>query len=269
MAPSILTGGGLLESSAVLGKAPRGSRPGCFIDPGGSRSHAFDPVRPTRIALSLVLFGAASGCGGGGAITGPPVDPRATRAPDLVEIRAFDPTIRLDVRYATSSNFLGRPVYDEARAFLQRPAAEALARVQKAVLADGYTLIVFDGYRPWSVTRVFWDATPPEKKVFVADPAVGSKHNRGCAVDLTLGDAATGKELEMPSPYDDFTEKAHPGYAGGPPEARKLRDYLRRAMEREGFKVYEHEWWHFDYQDWEQYPVLDVPFGAIQDFQGR
>ena len=221
-------------------------------------------MRLATIALTGALLGALPGCGGGSAaLTGPPVDARATRAPDLVEIRSVDPSIRLDIRYATASNFLGRPVYDEARAFLQRPAAEALARVQKAVLADGYTLIVFDGYRPWSVTRIFWEATTPEKKVFVADPAKGSKHNRGCAVDLTLGDAATGKELEMPSPYDDFTEKAHPEYEGGPPEARRLRDYLRRAMEREGFEVYEHEWWHFDFRDWEEYPVLDVPFVEI------
>jgi D-alanyl-D-alanine dipeptidase len=209
--------------------------------------------------LGPLLGLAAAGCSSGG----PPREDGRFRPADLVELTALDPGIRLDVRYATARNFLGRPVYREARAFLQRPAAEALARVQKAVLKDGYTLIVFDGYRPWSVTRVFWDATAPEKRGFVADPSQGSKHNRGCAVDLTLGDAATGRELEMPSPYDDFTDKAHPNYAGGSAESRRLRDYLRRAMEAEGFAVYELEWWHFDHRDWKEYRILDIDFADI------
>jgi D-alanyl-D-alanine dipeptidase len=210
-------------------------------------------------ALTTLLGGlAAGGCAGG-----PPREPGPFRPADLVEISSVDPTIRLDVRYSTARNFLGRPVYREARAFLQRPAAEALARVQRAVAKDGYTLIVFDGYRPWTVTKVFWDETPAEKRGFVADPSKGSKHNRGCAVDLTLGDAATGMEVAMPSPYDDFTEKAHPDYGGGPEEARRLRDYLRRAMEAEGFAVYELEWWHFDHRDWKEYRILDIDFADI------
>jgi len=183
--------------------------------------------------------------------------------PDLVEITALDPTVRLDIRYATDNNFLGRPLYRQARAFLQRPAAEALARVQSAVRRDGYTLIVFDAYRPWSVTKAFWDETPPEKRQFVADPSKGSKHNRGCAVDVTLGDGRTGKAVEMPSAYDEFSERASPDYSRGPEEPRRRRDYLRLAMEREGFKVYEHEWWHFDYRDWKEYPVLDLGFDRI------
>jgi zinc D-Ala-D-Ala dipeptidase len=210
------------------------------------------------------LFGpllgfAAAGC----SLDGPPQEEGAFRRADLVELTSLKPPVRLDIRYATRNNFLGRPVYRQARAFLQRPAAEALERVQKAVRKDGYTLIVFDGYRPWSVTKDFWDSTPPEKRGFVADPSKGSKHNRGCAVDLTLGDAATGRELEMPSPYDDFTERAHPDYRGGAEEPRRLRDYLKRAMESEGFTVFELEWWHFDYRDWKDYRVLDIDFAEI------
>lgn len=202
------------------------------------------------LALGFVLFQ-------------PPADPNATARPDLVDLAALDAGIRLDIRYATASNFLSRPVYPEARAFLQRPAAEALLRAHHWLKTKGYGIVVFDGYRPWSITKVFWDATPEDKKQFVADPAKGSRHNRGCAVDLSLYELRTGKTVQMPSEYDEMTERAHPDYRGGSRRARRLRDLLRRAMEREGFTVYEHEWWHFDYKDWPRYPVLDIPFSAI------
>jgi zinc D-Ala-D-Ala dipeptidase len=195
---------------------------------------------------------------------GPPREAGKLREPELVELIRRDKELRLDIRYATANNFLGRPVYAEARAFLQKPAARALTRARKRLRREGYGLLVFDGYRPWSVTKIFWDATPADRKQFVADPARGSRHNRGCAVDLTLYDLKTGREVEMPSPYDDFTERAHVNYAGGTPEQRRLRDLLRAAMEREGFRVYEPEWWHFDYKDWREYPILDVPFSAIR-----
>src|SRR2546422_5556798 len=135
----------------------------------------------------------------------PPKETGAFRTPDLVELVKLDRTIKLDIRYATSNNFLGRPVYKEARAFLQRPAAEALVRVNFALRKKGYGLIIHDGYRPWSVTKIFWDATPEDKKQFVADPTKGSRHNRGCAVDLSLFDLKTGQEVKMPSEYDEMT----------------------------------------------------------------
>jgi len=193
----------------------------------------------------------------------PPKEEGQFRAPDLVELVKLDKSIRLQIRYATADNFVGRPVYAEARAFLQRPAAEALVRAGRALKAQGYGLLVFDGYRPWRVTKLFWDVTPADKKQFVADPARGSRHNRGCAVDLTLYDLRTGREVEMPSAYDEMTERSHANYSGGTPEQRRLRDLLRSAMEAEGFNVYEPEWWHFDFKDWRQYPILDVPFSDI------
>jgi D-alanyl-D-alanine dipeptidase len=193
----------------------------------------------------------------------PPHEPGPFRPVDLVEITSLDPTVRLDVRYATPDNFLSTPVYDEARAFLQRPAAEALVRAHRALAATGHGLLVHDAYRPWWVTKLFWDATPSDRRAFVADPAKGSRHNRGCAVDLTLYRLPDGRAVEMPSLYDEMTERASPGYAGGPPEARRLRDLLRSAMESEGFTVYETEWWHFDYRGWSDYPILNVPFEAI------
>jgi D-alanyl-D-alanine dipeptidase len=192
----------------------------------------------------------------------PPVE-TGKRAPDLVEIATLDPTIHLDIRYATANNFVGRPVYKEARAFLQRPAAEALVRAHRALAAQGYGIVVFDGYRPWSVTKLFWDVTPEDKKEFVADPSQGSRHNRGCAVDLSLYERASGREVEMPSGYDEMTERAYPDYPGGPADARARRQLLRAAMEAEGFTVYASEWWHYDYKDWAQYPILDVPFSRV------
>jgi D-alanyl-D-alanine dipeptidase len=193
----------------------------------------------------------------------PPAEPGPFKPVDLVELVKLDASIRLDIRYATSDNFLGVPVYEQARAFLQRPAAEALVRAHRALAADGFGLLIHDGYRPWWVTKVFWEATPASGHAFVADPAQGSRHNRGCAVDLTLYRLADSKAVEMPSGYDEMSERAAPGYAGGPAEARRLRDRLRAAMEHEGFKVFETEWWHFDYAGWRDYPILNVAFDAI------
>jgi len=195
---------------------------------------------------------------------GPPVEPGPFKAPDLVELTALEPGIRLDVRYARSDNFLGQPVYREARAFLQRPAAEALARAHRRLAGKGYGLMVFDGYRPWCVTKAFWDATPGDKKVFVANPARGSRHNRGCVIDLSLYDLATGETVQMPSGYDEFTERAYPYWPGGTSRARALRDTLRHAMEAQGFTVNEAEWWHFDFRSWRDYPVLNVPFERLR-----
>lgn len=210
-------------------------------------------------ALALLLFPS----GPLSAQDGPPKEDRAFRAPDLVELVTLDPTIRLEVRYATKENEFGRPFYSEARAFLQRPAAEALARVQRSLKAKGYGLLVFDGYRPWAVTKQFWDLTPADKKVFVANPKNGSRHNRGGAVDLALVDLATGKEADMGGAYDEMTERSYVTYDKGPKEALQRRDLLRGAMETEGFFVYPFEWWHFDWKDFREYAVLDVPFSAI------
>jgi len=193
----------------------------------------------------------------------PPREQGVFLKPDLVELVKLDPTLKLDIRYATSNNFLGTPVYTQARAFLQRPAAEALVRANRELKSFGYGLIIHDGYRPWYVTKIFWDATPDDKKIFVADPATGSRHNRGCAVDLSLYDLKTGKEVEMPSGYDEMTERAYADYTGGTPEERARRALLRQVMEKQGFKVIPEEWWHFDYKDWKQYPILNVRFEDI------
>jgi D-alanyl-D-alanine dipeptidase len=186
------------------------------------------------------------------------------RDADLVEIVRLDSTIHLDIRYATPNNFMKRPMYAEPRAFLQRPAAEALLRVQNALRARGLGLLVFDAYRPWSVTRKFWDETPARLHSYVANPAKGSRHNRGCAVDCTLYERAGGKEVRMPSTYDEFSVRASPRYPGGTPRERRMRELLRSAMEAEGFRVDPGEWWHYDFRDWKRYRILDLPFGGLR-----
>jgi len=193
----------------------------------------------------------------------PPFEPGPFRTPDLIEPSVLDPAIRLDIRYAGPDNFLGTPIYSQPRAFLQRPAAEALVRVSRALAKQGYGLLVHDAYRPWYVTRLFWDATPAEQHRFVADPAQGSRHNRGCAVDLTLYELRSGRPVAMPSLYDEMSERAYPAYTGGSAEARAHRDLLRKAMEAEGFSVYAFEWWHFDYRDWTSYAIGNARFEEI------
>ena len=187
------------------------------------------------------------------------------RGADLLELIKLDKTIKLDIRYATAYNFVGRPVYPEARAFLQRPAAEAVARVHKLLAKEGLGIVVFDGYRPWSITKLFWEVVRDDQKQFVADPAKGSKHNRGCAIDLSIYDRRTGRLVPMPSEYDEFTERASPQYAGGTDEQRANRDKLRRLMEADGFTVNPNEWWHFDFNGWENYAIYDLPFNQIRD----
>jgi serine beta-lactamase-like protein LACTB len=189
----------------------------------------------------------------------PPEKKSGLLQPDLIDL-ATVPGVKFDIRYATENNFLGTKFYTSAKAFLQRPAAEALGRVEKKLEKQGYGLLVHDAYRPWYVTKMFFDATPEKFGGFVADPARGSRHNRGCAVDLTLYDLKTGKPIEMVSGYDEFSDRAYPDYPGGTWRQRWHRDLLRREMESEGFTVYEQEWWHFDYKDWKLYPILNRTF---------
>lgn len=247
--PRRLSPGALVVTLTLL--ACRGESPvGPTASPSGA-TFRIQPVRPIEEVRREAL--AAQ----------PPVQDEGLEEPDLVELAPLDPTLRLDIRYATTNNFLGTKLYDEPRAFLQRPAAEALLRAHKALARQGYGVLVHDGYRPWYVTKMFWDATPDDKHTFVANPAKGSRHNRGCAVDLSLYDLKTGLPVDMPSGYDEMSERARPSYTGGTAEQRRLRDLLRVTMEAEGFEVYEVEWWHFDYKDWKRYPVSNITFDRI------
>ena len=193
----------------------------------------------------------------------PPIEKGEFLKPDLVDLERID-GMRFDIRYAIENNFLSTKFYTSAKAYMQRPAAEALGRVHKKLAEQGYGLLVFDAYRPWFVTKMFWDATPEKFHGFVADPSKGSRHNRGCAVDLTLYDLKTGKPVEVVSGYDEFSDRAFPDYLGGTSRQRWHRDLLRRAMGTEGFTVYEEEWWHFDFKDWRKYPIINKTFEELE-----
>lgn len=208
-----------------------------------------------RFRFALFVWG-----GGLAFLLGAPV---LAQPSDLVELMRIDPTLRLDIRYARSNNFLGFPVYKQARAFLQRDAALALKAANAELHDQGLGLLVFDGYRPFHVTELMWERTPESKRAYVADPKLGSRHNRGAAVDLTIIDLKTGKPLKMPSPYDDFTEKAHHDYQGCTPLAKKNRTKLRVLMEKHGFQILDNEWWHYDFKGWEAYPISNESFEEL------
>ena len=195
----------------------------------------------------------------------PQPDPHRAEPCALIEVRADRPWLRLDLRYAGVDNFLGRAFYPEARMFLHADAARALHRAGAWFARRGLGLHVYDGYRPWSVTREFWDASPPGwRDGYLADPAVGSNHNRGVAVDLTLFSLADGSLLPMPSEFDEFSERAHVSYAGARADQRTNQRLLEEGMREAGFCVLATEWWHFDYGDVARYPVLDAALEEVR-----
>jgi zinc D-Ala-D-Ala dipeptidase len=184
----------------------------------------------------------------------------------LMSVSALDPSIKLNIWYASSNNFMKRPVYSLPRAYLQKHAAQGLVRAHQKLAKDGYGIMVFDAYRPWSVSVQFWNAVTQEQRAkgFVADPAQGSRHNRACAVDISLYELATGKEVAMPSAVDEMSDRAAANYPGGTAQQRARRDLLRKTMESEGFTVLPHEWWHYDCAGWEKYPIMDVTFERLE-----
>jgi len=190
----------------------------------------------------------------------PPAESGRFVPSDLVDLATLDTTIRFDIRYATDNNFLGAPMYSAPRAFMQKAAAQALVRANRNAKRVGYALLIHDAYRPWYVTKVFWDATPQDKKWMVANPAQGSRHNRGIAVDLTLWDIERKVPVEMPSTYDESSPRAHSTYPGGTSLQRYYRLLLRKVMENEGFAVHPLEWWHFDFVDFKRYAIGNEKF---------
>ncbi|WEK33618.1 MAG: M15 family metallopeptidase [Candidatus Pseudobacter hemicellulosilyticus] len=182
-------------------------------------------------------------------------------AQELVSLVKAVPGIRLDIRYATDNNIMKRPVYRQAVAYARKPVAAALKKVQAALAEQGLGLQVFDAYRPYRVTVVFYEAF--RDSVFVASPYRGSRHNRGCAVDLTLVNGKTGRPLEMPTPYDEFSKRAHSDYRPLPANQLRNRELLKKLMTENGFLIYPDEWWHFDFSGWQQFPLMDIPFHQL------
>ncbi len=180
---------------------------------------------------------------------------------ELIEIKKEIPNIKLDIKYATKNNFMNQVMYKEARAFARKPVVAQLKKIQLVLNKKGYGLKIFDAYRPYAITLAFYQKAL--NKNFVANPKKGSKHNRGCAVDLTLIDLKTGKELQMPTPYDSFAEQASPSYSNLPPQVIKNRTLLITTMQAYGFRVIKNEWWHFDFIGWKNYALMDVPFESL------
>lgn len=178
------------------------------------------------------------------------------RQDDLVDLEQVIPGIVLDIRYATTNNFTGQQLYPFAKCYLRRPVAEKLRAAQTELATMGLALKIFDAYRPLSVQRKMWAIVPNPD--YVADPKKGSRHNRGAAVDVTLIRLADGAELPMPTPYDDFTKKAHREFMDLPADALRNRALLEQVRVKHGFVGLPAEWWHFDDKDWKRYPILDV-----------
>lgn len=176
----------------------------------------------------------------------------------LVELKKFIPELKLDIKYATKNNFAKQAVYKQARAYARLPVAIALKNVQAELNKSGYGLKIFDGYRPYSVTVKFFEIA--SNKDFVANPKDGSRHNRGCAIDLTIINLKTGKDLNMPTAYDSFAAAASPDYKNLPEDVIKNRDLLINVMERNGFRVLDNEWWHFDFKGWKRFELMDIGF---------
>ncbi len=223
-----------------------------WIEPTSGAGFRIDPLRPVE-ELRVEALAAT-----------PPMEEGEFRESDLVEVVTLEATIHLDIRYATENNFKGSRFYDEPRSFAQRDVAEALVRVNRNLAVSGYGLLVHDAYRPWYVTKMFWDATPDSLRNFVANPLRGSKHNRGAAIDLSLYHLATGSPVRMVSGYDEFSARADPDYPGGTSRQRALRSLLRNAMEAEGFTVDGGEWWHFDFRGWDGYRIGNQTFDQIR-----
>jgi D-alanyl-D-alanine dipeptidase len=186
----------------------------------------------------------------------------AQRDPEkrLVDLASLG--IATDIRYATPNNFMKETLYPIAKAYLRAPAANALVEVNRELEARGLAIKVFDGYRPYRVTVKMWE--PIKNPDFVADPAKGSRHNRGAAVDLTLIDRGTGAELPMPTPYDDFTSRARHDFNDLPADAIANRALLREVMVKHGFEPLPSEWWHYDFTGWERFELMDVPLEELE-----
>lgn len=178
---------------------------------------------------------------------------------DLVDLSRLQPRLRLDLRYATPNNFTGQRLYQTPRAFLLKNTADALLRVQMSLKRQGFGLVIYDAYRPHRITKALFDQATPLERLggYVADPSKGSRHNRGCAVDLTLWDLKKQHIALMPTEFDDFSERAHSTWSQGPREALKNRETLQAAMAKEGFTQLANEWWHFDDRDCDRRPILD------------
>lgn len=180
----------------------------------------------------------------------------------LVDLEKFIPGIIIDIKYATEDNFTKKVLYKSPKAYLRLPAAKALKKIQDELKKQNLELKIFDAYRPYSVTELMWEYVKDDR--YAADPKKGSRHNRGCAVDVTIVDSRTGKEIEMPTNYDNFTQKAHHGYMKLPKKVIMNRVLLKKIMEKNGFESITSEWWHYDFKGWSKYHLMNISFEELE-----
>ncbi|MCA0388729.1 MAG: M15 family metallopeptidase [Bacteroidetes bacterium] len=180
----------------------------------------------------------------------------------LLNLEGLAPNLRKDVKYATTDNVTKQVLYTTPGVFLRKPAAEALKKIAEELALNGIGLVVYDAYRPYSITKKIWEFVLDED--FAASPKTGSRHNRGCAIDIGLYDIVSGELLEMPTVFDDFTEKASHKYMKISPQQRINRALLRTVMEKHGFKALESEWWHYDYSSWQSFDLMDISFEDLK-----
>ncbi len=183
-------------------------------------------------------------------------------ANELIDLASFVPGIILDIRYATANNFTKEIIYKQAKAYARKPVAEALKKAQESFAVYGVGIKVFDAYRPYSATVKFYEVY--KDTTYVASPYKGSRHNRGCAIDMTLVDLKTGKDLKMPTEFDSFKKEAWPSTIVKDAEVKKNRDLIISVMAKHGFKVNSSEWWHFDFIGWQKFDVLDIDFEELE-----
>ncbi|MCW7488089.1 M15 family metallopeptidase [Leptospira meyeri] len=181
---------------------------------------------------------------------------------ELLNLEKTIPGILLDIKYATSNNFTKQTIYKEAKAFARKPVAEALGEAQTEFLKLGYSIKIFDAYRPYAATVKFFEIIGDTR--YVASPKTGSRHNKGCAIDLTLVDIKTKKEIPMPTEYDSFRKEAWAEAPVSDPEILKNRTVLINTLGKYGFRVNKTEWWHYDFLECAGFEVLDIPFEELE-----
>lgn len=181
----------------------------------------------------------------------------------LVNLFNIIPHLKTEWHYAGFNNFTGQILYKNPKPYLVKPAALALKPAADSLAKLGYGILLFDAYRPHSVSVKMWEIV--NNPDYVADPSKGSNHNRGTAIDVSLYDLQTGKQLKMPTDFDDFTSKAHLNYNKLPAKVKHNRDLLKNIMSYFGFKPYAKEWWHYTFITDTKYEVLDIDFNELPD----
>lgn len=181
---------------------------------------------------------------------------------ELVDLEKIIPDMVMDIRYATTNNFMKEKIYTLSKAYARKPVAEALKRAQEEFKKLGFGIIMYDAYRPYKATVKFYELY--HDTTYVASPYRGSRHNRGCALDMSIIDLKTKKEVKMPTEFDSFKKEAWPSTPIADPVARKNRELIIKVMKNNGFKVNSSEWWHFDFIGWQKYEVMDIDFEELE-----